>query len=72
MPTAGAVGRRVTSWAMSVPTELVPEIRAAHPQADRLTSRCRGPGHAGGSWSCEIGHCGRCVELSGRSLLAGG
>ncbi len=28
MPTAGAVGRRVTSWAMSVPTELVPEIRA--------------------------------------------
>ena len=46
---------------MSVPTELVPEIRgAARPHADRLTRRCSGPGHAGSSRSCEIGHRGRC------------
>ena len=52
---------------MSVPTELVPEIRAARPQADRLTLRSRGPGPAGGSWSCEIGDRGRSAELPGRA-----
>ena len=53
---------------MSVPTELVPEIRGtARPQADRLTRPCSGPGHAGSFWSCKIGHRGRCAEISGRS-----